>query len=86
MGIGPHYLLNSVELAHHFLVMAVALCRRPCFYNIAHNHINFHALPLLIIQVEQLSILQKKVNVLTVFNLVPIVKRFSCVLAFLLSW
>lgn len=86
VSIRPHNLLYSVELAHHFLVVAVALRSRPRFYDIAHNYINFHALPLLIVEVEQLPILNKEVDVFTVFSLVPIVKRLPRALPFLLYW
>lgn len=36
VGVGPHNVLNSVELAHHLLVVAVALGSSPGLYPVAH--------------------------------------------------
>lgn len=55
-------------------MMAVALCRRPCFYCLAHDNVDFDAFLLLLREIEHLAVLDEKTEVLLVLCLVPVVR------------
>ena len=72
-------LLNAGVFDHHFLVMAVALSWRPCFYCLAHNNVDFHAFLLFLREIKHLTILDEKTDVFLVLSLVPVVMILVCV-------
>ena len=64
---------NTGILNHHFLMMTMALCRRPCFYCLAHDYVDFHAFLLFLREIKHLTILDEKTDVFLVLSLVPVI-------------
>jgi hypothetical protein len=81
--ISVNNIVDGAEFPHHFLMMGMALSCSPRFYLSAHDDINLDALAVVGGQTEELLVLLEKLDVLSVFHLVPVVKHllsvpFSC--------
>lgn len=66
-----YYALDVVVFEYHFLMMAVALCRCPGFYGIAHHNIDFYFFSLFGGEMEKLRVCLQETYVLLLLSLTP---------------